>query len=348
MEIETPPPVRGFWWFNALAWGLYSGLNLFMAVTFAHFSSGMVLICVTLGIALCLVSGGIRGLALRQAWWESGGAGLVLRLLLAIALGASLAQLLIWLVLVLALHWEWIVMPGGVADYRPAAALGYWLNTMVVLTMWVGAWTACHGIRRARHSELARLREEARRNAMERDALRARLNPHFVFNALNNLRALINEDAVRAREMVTRLSNTLRRALEHTGDASIRLEHELALVEDYLAVEQVHYEQRLRVQRRIDASALHALLPAMALQLLVENAIKHGIAMTPEGGELEIDIRCRSGALCIEVGNPLPPQAAPAGHGLGLAYLRAQLRPDGHVGLRSEGGRMRARLVVPQ
>jgi two-component sensor histidine kinase len=307
-----------------------------------------VLICVTLGIALFLVSGGIRALALRQAWWDRGGAGLVLRLLLAIVLGASLAQLLITLVLLPALRWEWVALHGGTADYRPAAALGYWLNTAVILAMWVGAWAACHGVRRTRHSELARLRAEAERNALERDALRARLNPHFVFNALNNLRALINEDTVRAREMVTRLSNTLRRALEHVGDAPIRLEHELALVEDYLAVEQVHYEQRLRVRRRIDAAAMQASLPAMALQLLVENAIKHGISMTPEGGELDIGIQCRGDDLHIQVGNPLPPQAAPAGHGVGLAYLRSQLGPGGHVELRSEGGRMQAHLVVPQ
>ena len=119
-------------------------------------------------------------------------------------------------------------------------------------------------------------------------------------------------------------------------------------MEDYLAVEEVHYEQRLQVCRRIDAAAMHALLPAMALQLLVENAIKHGIAMTPEGGELDITIQCRDGALHIQVGNPLPPQAAPAGHGVGLAYLRAQLGPGGHVELRPEGKRMLAHLVVPQ
>ena len=348
MKIATPPPMRGFWWFNAVAWSLYAGLSMFMAATFAAFSSAMVLICVVLGGALFAVSGGIRALALRHAWWERGGVGLVLRLLLAIVLGASLTQLCVWLVLVPALRLGWVSMPSGVADYRPAAAVGYWINTAVILAMWVGAWAACHGVRRVRHSEVARLHAEAERNALERDALRARLNPHFVFNALNNLRALINEDTARAREMVTRLSNTLRRALEHTGDAPIRLEHELALVDDYLAVEQVHYEQRLRVRRRIDTAALHALLPAMALQLLVENAIKHGIAMTPEGGELDIGIECREGALHIQVGNPLPPQAAPAGHGVGLAYLRAQLGPGGHVELRPEGGRMQAHLVVPQ
>lgn len=348
MKNAAPPPMRGFWRLNATAWGLYTGMSLFIAVTFAGFSSGMALICVTLGIVLFLLSGGIRALALRQGWWNHGGIVLVLRLLSAIVLGAALAQLAVAAVLLLALRLGWVTLPGGMADYRPLATLGYWLNTMVILATWVGAWVAFHSMRRVRHSELARLRAEAERNALERDALRARLNPHFVFNALNNLRALINEDTARAREMVTLLSNTLRRALEHNGDVPISVAHELEMVEDYLAVEQVHYEQRLRVRRRIDAAAMHAVLPAMALQLLVENAIKHGIAMTPEGGELDIGIECREGALHIQVGNPLPPQAAPAGHGVGLAYLRAQLGPGGHVELRPEGGRMQAHLVVPQ
>ena len=79
MKIATPPPMRGFWWFNAVAWSLYAGLSMFMAATFAAFSSAMVLICVVLGGALFAVSGGIRALALRHAWWERGGVGLVLR-----------------------------------------------------------------------------------------------------------------------------------------------------------------------------------------------------------------------------------------------------------------------------
>ena len=114
MKIATPPPMRGFWWFNAVAWSLYAGLSMFMAATFAAFSSAMVLICVVLGGALFAVSGGIRALALRHAWWERGGVGLVLRLLLAIVLGASLAQLCVWLVLVPALRLGWVSMPSGV------------------------------------------------------------------------------------------------------------------------------------------------------------------------------------------------------------------------------------------
>ncbi|MEE9889594.1 MAG: histidine kinase [Stenotrophomonas geniculata] len=215
--------------------------------------------------------------------------------------------------------------------------------------MWTGLWAGLHGLRRARHSELARLRAEAERSALERDALRARLNPHFMFNALNNLRALILEDPERARDMVTRLSRTLRQALAHNRSEQVTLAEELAVVDDYLAIEAIHFEQRLQVARRIDADALQAQLPAMALQLLVENAIKHGIASRPGGGGIEIRATLDNDVLRLQVDNPLGNASEPThGHGVGLAYLRAQLGSRGRFTLQPVGDRMQALLEIPQ
>ena len=132
------------------------------------------------------------------------------------------------------------------------------------------------------------------------------------------------------------------------GDEMSTLGAELERALAYLEILKIRMGERLSVQVEISEALRATPMPAMMLQTLVENAIKHGIAVTPEGGELDIGIECREGALHIQVGNPLPPQAAPAGHGVGLAYLRAQLGPGGHVELRPEGGRMQAHLVVPQ
>jgi len=212
-------------------------------------------------------------------------------------------------------------------------------------------------VRSARQAELARLRAEAERSALERDALRARLNPHFMFNALNNLRALILEDPERARQMVTDLSRTLRHALEHARSEEAVLADELAVVRDYLAVEAVHYEQRLQVHIEVSGEAAQARLPVMALQLLVENAIKHGIAVCPGGGEVRISAQCRDGLLRLQVDNPLGVAAAgnatatataTAGHGVGLAYLRSQLGRGGRFHLQPADGRMQAVLEIPQ
>ena len=120
-------------------------------------------------------------------------------------------------------------------------------------------------------------------------------------------------------------------------------------VEDYLAVEGVHYEGRLRVSSHIDPAARDALLPPMALQLLVENAIKHGIAVTPGGGELQIVAKRTPDALRLTVENPGYLGKSRAGHGVGLAYLRQGLvRVAGRFVLEQHGPTVRATLEIPQ
>ncbi|ASE55359.1 sensor histidine kinase [Stenotrophomonas maltophilia] len=339
-----------FWLLNALVWALYgvAGIGLRQAY-FSDAGSAGVLITLGLALALFGCSGAIRALALRADWWARGTAGLLLRLALSVALGAAVAQLLVNIALHSALAWNWVSLGRQTADFSPKALLLYWYTTAVMLALWAALWAGLHSLRRIRSAELARLRAEAERSALERDALRARLNPHFMFNALNNLRALILEDPERARDMVTHLSRTLRQALAHNRSEQVTLAEELAVVDDYLAIEAVHFEQRLQVNRQIDADALQAQLPAMALQLLVENAIKHGIASRPGGGEVQIRATLDNDVLRLQVDNPLGGASEPAhGHGVGLAYLRAQLGTQGSFMLQPVGDRMQALLEIPQ
>jgi signal transduction histidine kinase len=339
---------RWFWWLNLLPWSIYLAISLAFGAGYGMWRSGALLLFMTVALALYLVSGGLRALALRRGWLQRDGLQLTGRLLAGVLAGALVVQVAVALVMVPAVALVWVTMRGGRLDYRPAAVLAYWLNAAVLLGLWTAGWAGARALERARHSEIARLRAEAERSALERDALRARLNPHFVFNALNNLRALINEDTERAREMVTRLSNTLRHALERNDRERVRLAEELAVVDDYLAIEAVHYEQRLRVRRDIAADALDARLPPMALQLLVENAIRHGIAVTPGGGELDLRAWCTEGRLRLEVANPGRLGAGNGGHGVGLAYLRAHLGLDGRFELAERDGRVLARLEIGQ
>jgi len=260
-------------------------------------------------------------------------------------------QVVLAMVLIPALAMGWVAVPGGQADYRPGATFAYFVGTTLALVLWSAGWAGARALRRARQAELARLKAEAERQGMELELLRARLNPHFVFNALNNLRALIHEDPARARDLVTRLSNTLRQALEHNPRGCVTLAEELAVVDDYLGIEGVHYEQRLRVRRCIAEDALPATLPPMSLQLLVENAIKHGIAAAPGGGELEVQARLEGRILRIEVANPGRLRKATGRRGVGLAYLRAQLERmelPGALALEEEGARVVARMEVAQ
>jgi len=334
---------------QALVWGGFMAAMLVFAHGVGPLMSGAWAIALVVGFGLWGASEVLRRLALSRGWLAGPGYALVFKLCAAVLVLPAIPQVLLYFVLTYGVKFGWLDMPGGVVNYTPAAVVVYWINSMMPLALWTGAWLSAQFLRRARQGEMARLRAEAARSAMEFDALRARLNPHFVFNALNNLRALINEDGERARDMVTRLSNTLRHALDHGSARSVPLRRELEVVDDYLEIEKIHYEDRLSLARTVSAEALDAQLPPMLLQLVVENAIKHGIARTPGGGRLDVHAEMLDGRLRLVVENPGRLEGETRGHGVGLNYLRSRLaQGQGSFKLTQEGARVRASLDIPQ
>lgn len=327
----------------------YAAFNLLFFSLFMRLTAGAWVVAIGLGFGVWMASSTLRIVATRKHWIERGGGHFALLLAVGVLLGATATMLLVNAMARAAVMLGWIA-GSEVGRSSLGQLFGYWANIVVILGMWTALWAGWQALGRYRRGEMARLRAESQRNALELEALRARLNPHFVFNALNNVRALINEEPAKAREVVTRLSNILRHALEHSQRESASLGEELAVVEDYLAVESVHYEERLRVHRDIARDALDAQLPPMLLQLLVENAIKHGIARTPGGGELGVSAWRNGDRLAIEVSNPGRMDASAGGHGVGLAYLRTRLarEPGSHFDLQQNGQRVLARLEVAQ
>ncbi|HJV49593.1 MAG TPA: histidine kinase [Geothrix sp.] len=160
----------------------------------------------------------------------------------------------------------------------------------------------------------------------ELKALRAQLNPHFLFNSLNSLSALTAVDPARAREMCVLLSDFLRRSLGLGERRLVALREELDLAKAYLAIEQIRFGARLNLAWSVDPATEAALLPTLLLQPLVENAIKHGIAALPEGGTLSLGAEVLEGHVIIKVENPMDSDVpAPQGLGLGLRQVRQRL-----------------------
>jgi signal transduction histidine kinase len=171
--------------------------------------------------------------------------------------------------------------------------------------------------------------QEARTLAREAEikALKAQINPHFLFNSLNSIAALTAVDGVRAREMCIKLSDFLRSTLSLGEKTSISLREELALAKAYLDVEQVRFGARLRIELDTDPGCDACVVPPLFLQPLVENAVKHGIAGLVEGGTIRLEARCGDGWLRVKVQNEFDPDAPPARkHGLGLQNVRNRLR----------------------
>jgi two-component system sensor histidine kinase AlgZ len=157
-------------------------------------------------------------------------------------------------------------------------------------------------------------------------ALKAQVNPHFLFNSLNSISALTSIDPAKAREMCIRLSDFLRNSLRLGERASIPFGEELALTGTYLDVEQVRFGQRLRVKQDFEPACAACEVPPLLVQPLVENAIKHGIATLTDGGEIAMSARVHQDRLRFIVENPFDPDApAQKKSGFGLVNVRNRL-----------------------
>lgn len=176
---------------------------------------------------------------------------------------------------------------------------------------------------------------EAQRGLREaREAvLRSRLAPHFLFNALNTLHAQIETAPREAQGNLERLARLFRQVLDRSERPTVPLGEELAFVEDYLGLEQARLGERLRVRVDVPEELLEAPVPALALQILVENAVKHGVAPREAGGEVRICARAEGRRLTVAVEDPGNGIGAEPGTGTALANLRERLRRPGDLRL---------------
>jgi LytS/YehU family sensor histidine kinase len=182
-------------------------------------------------------------------------------------------------------------------------------------------------------------------------ALKAQLNPHFLFNSLNSISALTAADPAGARQMCVLLGDFLRRTLGLGERNAIPLADELSLCRCFLAVEQVRFGARLRVEEDIEKDAERCLVPALVLQPLVENAVKHGVANLPDGGLVRLEARRGNGHLSLAVENAFDPDCPVRRGGVGLENVRRRLetRYGEQASLRvlSTEDRFRVRISLP-
>ena len=182
--------------------------------------------------------------------------------------------------------------------------------------------------------------------------LRAQIDPHFLFNSLNSISALISSAPQDAREMSLRLAGFLRESLRLSGLERIPLGEEVALIGDFLAIEQTRFGPRLRVETEVDPAALSCAVPPLILQPLVENAVRHGIAHLVEGGTITLRAARSPAALTIVIGNPCDPdRPRRRGTGIGLDNVRRRLRAsygsDAWVDVEETDTYVRVSLTLP-
>lgn len=229
------------------------------------------------------------------------------------------------------------------------AAMGSFLFTLI----WNLIYFAYHYVIRSRQGLLDRVRLQSLVKELELKTIKAHINPHFIFNALNSIRALIDENPGRARNAITELSNILRSSMQAEKQETVPFEKELSIVKDYLALEYIRFEDRLRIEYQIDEDTLDQPVPPMMLQTLVENAIKHGIGKQISGGVVKVvsDFRNNFHELIVQNTGHLNGYMT-SGDGFGLSSTRNRLHllfgEKANFEIRQvDGGLVEARILIP-
>jgi sensor histidine kinase YesM len=181
---------------------------------------------------------------------------------------------------------------------------------------------------RAKNAEQRELESLLMAQEAELRMLRTQIDPHFLFNSLNSISALTSQDPKAARRMTLELASFFRQSLGMEAHKKVTLGEEMVLIRHFLAIEQVRFGERLRVEEEIGEGAADCLVPPMIIQPLVENAVKHGICNMPEGGTIRITARRAGSILQIGVANPVDEDMSSLrsdGHGIGLSNVRQRL-----------------------
>jgi signal transduction histidine kinase len=181
-------------------------------------------------------------------------------------------------------------------------------------------------LQRLHEAEQARLAQQRDLDAAQLALLHAQIEPHFLFNSLANVRRLLRTDRVAARELLVALRRYLQEALPSLRENHTTLAREAELVRAYLALHQVRMGPRLTSEVDVPAALGGQEIPPMLLLTLVENAIKHGLAPQPEGGQVSVQARCEGGRLLLTVADTGRGLGDEVGHGTGLVNLQARLK----------------------
>jgi LytS/YehU family sensor histidine kinase len=225
------------------------------------------------------------------------------------------------------------------------------LNIGIYIIPWVLLYYIYHYVEKSRRQQVDTLKLESMVKELELKTIKSHINPHFIFNALNSIRALIDENPGRARNAITELSNILRSSMQTEKQETVPFEKELNIVKDYLALEHIRFEDRLQIEYKIDEDTLDQPVPPMMLQTLVENAIKHGIGKQVSGGIVKVvsDFKDDFHELIVQNSGHLNGEYNGDGFGLSSTKNRLQLLfgDKANFEIKQVNGIVEARVLIP-
>jgi hypothetical protein len=287
---EKPQP--GYWLCQLIGW---TGFTLFQTAFYLLYSEGWGLlpalaISSVASIQGFLLTHAVRLIMIRRGWLQVPIASLLKRMVVATVVLSALYAICTTLDNPL----EHYLKNGTISfDFfkgHPAHIFLDFLYYLFVFGLWFSLYLTAHFVRERRRAEIDSLQLAAALSESRLRTLQAQINPHFLFNSLNSLRALIDDSPERARDAVTRLASVLRYSLSVDNRRTVPLKMELDAASDYLELERIRFEDRLTVRKKIDPKTLSCAIPPMLVQTLFENAIKHGVSKNEGSSVLSIDV----------------------------------------------------------
>ena len=325
--MSVRKPQRGYWACQFGGFGLHT---IYVLTLDAQYERGLhlksaVSVIVFLFIGGPLATHALRAWMLTHGWLELNIGRLLPRAVAAVLLLSTALALTTGVTNVLVLR------NGGWTVWFPQATSAIASGYATAFSIWLWIYFSVQNRRSRRALELKALRLEASAHDARLRTLESQLNPHFLFNALNSVRALVVENPPRAQTMITRLAELLRYTLRSAGPGSdisdtVTLDDEIRAVEDYLAIERVRFEERLSVDIAVDPGARRQRVPRMLVLTLVENAVKHGISRLTDGGAVRITAAVSGDRLQVRVANSGTMRADATATGLGLSNARERLQ----------------------
>jgi len=203
--------------------------------------------------------------------------------------------------------------------------IGGIIGNALLFSFWLSFYYTYLFIEKSRKQEIKDLHFQTSKNEVELKNLREQINPHFLFNSLNSIKALVEIDKDEAKMAITKLSNLLRKSIQLSKHKLVSIADELEIVTNYIDLEKIRFEERIQSTLTIEPSVLKCQIPPLMIQTLVENSIKHGLSKTIEGGVLLLDIKSENDIVIISIKNTGNLKKISESEGIGLENTKKRL-----------------------
>jgi sensor histidine kinase YesM len=311
---------KAYWLSQFSGWALYALTNIIIISFFKEFETRKIYSIILLSVSGFILTHFYRRLIKKRSWFNLQPKKIIPRVVI-----SSIVQgAILFLVTFLFNYAAGLVKP---EEYNFGVVLLNIINMSSVILVWSLIYFSVHYLENYKKVEIEALIWEAAVKDFELKTLKSQLNPHFMFNALNSIRALIEEDPQSAQTAVTKLSNILRYSLKIDSTETVALQDEMQTVADYLALETIRFEERLKYSINVDPKSGNVEIPPMMIQTLVENGIKHGISKRTNGGNICITTKVNDSKLYVQIINTghIDEKAVMNSKGFGLNNTRHRL-----------------------